>query len=71
MDYKITITISPFQRDLIISGLKGCANDWHESAESYATMERPNKRMVKICLKNADLCRETIDEVYAGSVEQV
>ena len=66
MDYKITITITPLQRDFIIAGLKKIALEWDESAK-----EASNQRMKNILLQNAKLCRDTIDKVYAGSVEKI
>ena len=69
MDYKITITITPLQRDFIIAGLKKIALEWDESAKEY-TKPR-NQRTKNILLNHAKLCRNTIDEVYAGNVEKI
>ncbi len=66
MDYKITITITPLQRDFIIAGLKKTALEWDESAK-----EASNQRMKNILLNHAKLCRDTIDKVYAGSVKKI
>lgn len=69
MSYKVTITISPEQRDNIVLALRKRVRDWEDDAQNYSGSR--HQRMKNICLKNAKECEKIIDEVYGGLVEKV